>query len=108
MYLQRWKRLWNDVARATLCRLGVHAAPTGAGVDACLRGCGLVRRPLAAQPYVVTLKDGSMHHVRAINPYHAASVVIYGGDMRLDANGKPRGEPKVHRANVASVRLETD
>ena len=98
--------VWNAVVRGTLCKVGLHTRPTGHGLDACARGCGFVRRPEAALPYVVRLKDGTTHRVRAINAYHAASLVVYGGMPQLTADGRLPSEVKVHRDNIASVELE--
>lgn len=107
----RWQlhALWCGIARNTLCKFGRHTKPTGVGFDACARGCGFVWRPNAALPYVVTLRDGSVHRVHSINPYHAVSVVVYGdGPISINPDGTPRGEMKVHRANVLSVELTTE
>ena len=101
--------LWNSIARSTLCELGQHTRPRGVGFDACTRGCGFCWRPDAAKPYVVTFRDGSVHRVDAINPYHAESLVVYGsGPLSMNPDGTPRGEVKVHRANVVSVVLSTE
>lgn len=63
--------------------------------------------------YIVTLKDGQDYHVHAVNEHHAASMVVYGklnGEpLMIDgATGKPLGDVKVHRDNIASVRLKPD
>lgn len=100
-------RLRHSLGRQTLCLLGLHTKPTGVGFDACSRGCGYARQPLAGQWYVVILNDGSRHHVRAINTYHAESLVAYAGDLKINPDGTPCGEVRVHRKNIVSVSLET-
>ena len=101
--------LWYGIARNTLCRLGQHSTPRGIGFDACSRGCGFSWRPNAAKPYVVTLKDGSVFQVNAINSYHAGSLVVYGnGPISIHPDGTPRGEMKVHRTNIHSIDLSTE
>jgi hypothetical protein len=108
MYQRFFIDLTNALARSTLCKLGWHTKPTGVGFDACARDCGHDRHPNAAKPYVVVLKDGSVHHVNAINAYHAGSLVVYGdGPININPDGTPRGEMKVHRSNIQSVTLST-
>lgn len=98
--------LWNGIARSSLCKLGWHTKSTGNGLDACRHGCGFCWKPGAARPYLVTLKDGAVHRVQAINPFHAESLVVYGGGtVSLNPDGTPRGEVKIHRANIQSVEL---
>ena len=75
--------------------------------------------PPAPQPdiwneYVVTLKDSQVYHVKAINEYHAGSVVVYGNftgkPLAIDGRaGKPfECDMKVHRDNIASVQPKTN
>jgi hypothetical protein len=55
----------------------------------------------------VTLRDGSVHQVRAINEWHAGSQVVSGdGPAAIDARtGQAVGETKVHRTNIVSIKL---
>ena len=98
-------RLLADAARCLLCPLGLHSKATGVGYDACARGCGHVRRPVAAVPHLVTLKDGSTYTVDAINTHHAASLVVYGrGPLPINPDGTVRGDIKVHPDNIRDVQ----
>ncbi|MBD9427935.1 hypothetical protein IB232_21600 [Pseudomonas sp. PDM15] len=59
----------------------------------------------------MTLKDGESYEVRATNEFHAGSVVAYGlqngGQAKLDGRtGRPLEGVKVHRENIASIRLK--
>lgn len=96
----------NLLGRMVLCPLGLHTKATGIGFDACARGCGFVRNPDAAKRYEVQLKSGERFEVKAINEYHAGSVVVYGsGRLSMDQSGNPQCDVKVHRENIKSVRL---
>lgn len=109
MYQQIVRTLLNDMARSTLCAFGWHTRSTGIGFDVCTRGCGYVRQPGAAKPYVVTLRDGSIYNVMAINRHHAESLVVYGdGPLRINMDGTPLGRVTVHRANIQSVEVSVD
>lgn len=99
-------RILGVIGRHVLCRAGYHSKPGGVGFDACGRGCGFVRNPDAAKQYEVLLKSGERFEVDAINEYHAASVVVYGGAKAvMDQFGTPLCEVKVHRENIETVRL---
>ncbi|CDH00566.1 hypothetical protein XBFM1_1710034 [Xenorhabdus bovienii str. feltiae Moldova] len=65
-----------------------------------------------SKEFIVTLQDGEEYLVRAINEYHAGSVVVYGNfngkTLTIDGHtGRPLGcEVKIHRENIASVHLK--
>lgn len=99
--------------RGLWCRLGFHGprvAPDGTPANVCC-WCGLVYRPDAWQDYVVILKDGERYEVRAINEFHAGSLVVYGEQDGRNASidgrtGRPLYSVKVHRENIASIKLK--
>lgn len=96
----------NVVARYALCPLGQHSKSTGIGFDSCSRGCGFVRNPGALKRYEVLLKSGERFESKGINEFHAASMIIYGGNpLIMDIHGKALGDVKVLRENIHSVRL---
>lgn len=97
------QQLLQALARHTLCRMGHHSQVTGAGLDLCTRGCGHAHNPNAAQPYDVTLRDGSILTVHAVNEHHAINLAMYGGPIRLHRDGSPSGDVKIHRVNIMSV-----
>lgn len=108
-------RRYGALRRHIFCRLGFHgpkAAPDGSPANVCGWGCGLVYNPNMWKDYVVTLKDGEVHVVQATNDYHAGSIVVYGLQRSqktyLDGlTGRPlQAEVKVHRDNIASIRLK--
>jgi hypothetical protein len=93
--------------RQVLCRLGWHGprvGPTGQSANGCCY-CGLVFRPEAWRNWDVSLRDGSVHRVRAINEWHAGSIVVYGdGPVAIDGyTGRVIGEVRVHRDNIVSI-----
>ena len=89
-----------------------HALMNWLGVVVFIKPSSPAPDPDIWDEYVVTLKDGQEYHVKAINEYHAGSVVVYGNfnnmPLKLDGHtGKPLAcEVKVHRENIASVRLK--
>jgi hypothetical protein len=62
-------------------------------------------RPEAWKEWDVTLLDGTVHRVRAINEWHAGSCVVYGDNpTAIDGRtGKVIGDVKVHRDNIVSI-----
>jgi hypothetical protein len=98
-----------DLHRALTCRFGFHTprvTPSGQSANFCGRGCGKVFNPNAYQDYIVTLKDGSVSHVSAVNEYHAGSVVVYGPYGTIDEHGQAREPVRVHRENIATIKLK--
>lgn len=93
--------------RVVLCPMGRHGprlGPTGELANVC-GYCRHVFRPEAWRDWDVTLRDGSVHRVRAINEWHAGSCVVYG-DRPAAIDGRTRrviGEVKVHRDNIVSI-----
>lgn len=62
---------------------------------------------------MVTLVDGEEYHVKAVNEFHAGSMVVYRmtpeTQRRLDgATGQPLEEVVVHRDNISSIRLKLE
>lgn len=61
--------------------------------------------------YLVTLRDGQEYKVKAVNKFHAGTVVVYwyqeGQKMVVDAStGKTNARlVKVHRDKIATIRL---
>lgn len=108
------RRAYGAFRRGLCCRLGFHGpkvCPDGSAANVCSWGCGLVYNPNMWQDYVVTLKDGESYEVRATNEFHAGSVVVYGlqsgGQAKLDGRtGRPLQGVKVHRENIASIKLK--
>jgi hypothetical protein len=101
--------LFTTFRREVMCRLGWHGprfGPTGVPANNC-GYCGQLWRPEAWLDWDVTLRDGTVRRVRAINEWHAGSQVVYGdGPAAIDAStGKAIGEAKVHRDNIASIVL---
>lgn len=94
--------------RAVTCRFGFHTPRiiSGQSANFCGRGCGMVFNPNAYQDYIVTLKDGSVFEVSAVNEYHAGSVVVYGPDGTIDEHGRAREPVRVHRENIETIRLK--
>lgn len=91
------------------CRLGYHGpetGPDGRPANFCGWGCGKVFNPNAFQDYIVTLKDGTVYTVSAVNEFHAGSVVVYGPGGSIDPQGKSLEPVRVHRENIATVRLK--
>lgn len=91
-----------------------HALMNWLGVMVFIKPASPAPEPDVWSEYVVHLKDGQEYHVKAINEYHAGSVVVYGNfdnkPLKLDGHtGKPLAcDVKVHRENIASVHLKTN
>ena len=106
------QRLATALLKAVMCPLGWHRDkhPDGSQGNFCGL-CGAQTNPHAFKDYSVTLTDGSVHTVSAINKQHAQSLVVYGPDLAFDAqSGSPIGDPLVHPSNiqeVAEVSLST-
>ncbi|WP_155835238.1 hypothetical protein [Herbaspirillum sp. RV1423] len=100
------RRIRPLLARIFLCRFGFHTKAMGIGFDACGRSCGHVRAPDAAKRYEVVLITGERFEVKAVNEFHAGSIVVYGSEgLSMDQFGKPLGTIKVHRENIKTVRM---
>lgn len=67
--------------------------------------CSAQTNPRAFREYSIALKTGEVIKVKAVNQQHARSQVVYGGDMRVDDNGKPFGTVKIHPENIAFVQI---
>ena len=103
-----WAR--NALWKALLCPLGIHGprtAPDGTLANFCGYGCGHAFIPNSFQTWIVTLTTGETFEVQAVNAYHAGSVIVYGGDNRIDwKTGEPLGQVNIHRDNIASAVLK--
>ncbi len=101
---------WGKVRKTLLCPLGIHGprtAPDGTLANFCGHGCGYAFNPNPFQTWIVTLTTGETFEVQAVNAYHAGSVVVYGGDHRMDwETGQPLGRVQVHRDNIASAVIK--
>lgn len=103
------RELYIDLRRNLTCRFGFHTprlTQSGQAANFCGWGCGKVFNPNAYQDYIVTLKDGSVFEVSAINEYHAGSVVVYGPGGTIDDQGRAREPVRVHRENIATIQLK--
>ncbi|KZN20466.1 MULTISPECIES: hypothetical protein [Pseudomonas] len=109
--------VYQSIRKNLFCRLGFHGHTVRPGElppNVCGWNCGKVFNPNAFQDYVVTLKDGAVFNVRAVNEYHAGSVVVFGPDapslvLKVGPSGKfeAQDQPqKVHRDNIASIQLQ--
>lgn len=97
------------IRREIFCRLGWHGSrfgQHGEPVNCCMY-CGSVWRPEAWREWDVTLRDGSVHRVLAVNEFHAESRVVYGNQpQRIDhRTGGAIGDIVVHRRNIVSAVL---
>jgi hypothetical protein len=96
------------------CAAGEHEVshPNGEPANFC-GNCGFQVNPEAYKKYLVTLVDGDVVEVSAVNESHARSLVIYGGDMRLleipgSDIAEPIGDIKVNPHNIKSVTTQSN
>lgn len=88
-----------------LCSLGVHQDKNGFGLKEKLCEACNQTNPNAYKNYRIKLKDGGEFKVRAVNLRHAESIVIFGGDIRLNENSHMPLDVIVHPAHIASVEV---
>lgn len=114
-----WHLIYASFRKHVGCTLGFHGPKTdllGKPANVCCWGCGLVYNKDMYKDYIVTLKDGEVFEVQAINEFHAGSVVVHGysdgkslsARVAIDGNtGKTMNSTtKVHRENILSVELK--
>lgn len=102
-------RSYQVLRKQIFCRLGFHGpttGPDGKSANFCVWDCGMAFNPHAFQDYIVTLKDGSVFEVSAVNEYHAGSEVVYGKGGKIDSRGTPLSEVRIHRENIDSIQLK--
>lgn len=107
-------QFYGALRRKLFCSVGFHGSKTtaeGAPANVCCWGCGFTFNKQMWKDYIVTLRDGQEHQVKAVNEFHAGTVVMYGYQegQRLVIDGHTgksiSGSVKVHRDNIATVSL---
>jgi len=96
--------LYLRLRRLLACPLGLHLA----GNNYCAAGCGTCLRPEAIEKWRITLHDGSVVDVRAVNEVHAMNQVVFGEDacrVLHAARGRAIMRPpiRVHPKNIRSA-----
>lgn len=107
-------QFYGALRRKLCCSIGFHGSKSGADgtpANVCCWGCGLIFNKQMWKDYIVTLRDGQEYRVKAVNEFHAGTAVMYGykDGQRLVIDGhtgkSKGGSVKVHRENIATVRL---
>lgn len=101
------QRIKNWIWKKYKCPKGIHQDKFPDGSQA--NFCGICSKQMVAnayKQYQVTLHDGEVVVVTAVNPFHARNMAIYGdGPVVSNATGDIiRGEVIIHPNNIKSIQ----